>query len=488
MASTQQISSERSTVAAISAKANTSNDTPTALDEFSRLIDDLVNLMGGARAKSATNALVTTEPAAIRETPKEKPVVVESAKVNSSDKAVVTTGNDSPETVENDESGTETAAPEGETENNQEATEATDVSAATVSVAAAQTVATPVTPYTAPEGEEVVAGGAPEGAPEEVPFEELPTGDLASQVTDQPQNAAVSAKKDKAAVAAATVAKPTSVSNEVETTATTKLPETAEGALAEALATRNASVESKSESAKGTAKGKGFDASDALNAAAAGAVRSGNDESVTGIILRHAFQAVSKALGIERAQLAQPQPTNNQPSIVQGLRASVGTDSDLRQAKLKPLPRQTAVRLMERVEQTLQEIARSKDGKSVSLKLDPPNLGTMRVDVTLRDGVLHARLTPESQQVASYLQEKAHELQSMLRKLGLNVDSVTVSVKSEEFTGAQGEQNSQGSGKNSLSSDGQSGPSGNNFPSSNAGFQNGGWDGSGTALEDHWVA
>jgi flagellar hook-length control protein FliK len=139
--------------------------------------------------------------------------------------------------------------------------------------------------------------------------------------------------------------------------------------------------------------------------------------------------------------------------------------------------------MMEKVEQVLKEAVKAKDGKSVSLKLDPPNLGQMRVDVSLRDGTLHARLTPESPAVAAFLQERAHDLQGMLRKLGLSVDEVTVSVRNEEFTSNENHSEGASSGRKDRSSDE---PAGKNFPSGNV---------VSTAPEhrmsnpvDHWVA
>ena len=101
----------------------------------------------------------------------------------------------------------------------------------------------------------------------------------------------------------------------------------------------------------------------------------------------------------------------------------------------RPLSRPAAARTMEKVEQALRDAAKSKDGKTISVRLDPPSLGTMRVDVSLRDGALHARVVAESSQVNQMLRERMHEMQSMLRKLGLNVDTVSVSVGSgnEQF-------------------------------------------------------
>lgn len=95
-------------------------------------------------------------------------------------------------------------------------------------------------------------------------------------------------------------------------------------------------------------------------------------------------------------------------------------------------------KLLERIEATLKEAARSRDGKTISLRLDPPDLGAVKVDVTMREGGLHARVTAENSQVASVIREKAYELQSMLRKLGLAVEKVTISVH-EGMSSPQGE-------------------------------------------------
>jgi flagellar hook-length control protein FliK len=104
--------------------------------------------------------------------------------------------------------------------------------------------------------------------------------------------------------------------------------------------------------------------------------------------------------------------------------------------------------LLERVNATLKEAARARDGKTISLHLEPVDLGRIKVDVSLKDGALHARLTPESAQVGQALREHAHELQAALRKLGLDVEKVTVNVSAD----AQGkefspEQQNLGDGK-----------------------------------------
>ncbi|RMG40495.1 MAG: hypothetical protein D6719_10850 [Candidatus Dadabacteria bacterium] len=88
------------------------------------------------------------------------------------------------------------------------------------------------------------------------------------------------------------------------------------------------------------------------------------------------------------------------------------------------------VKTFERVEQVLKEAAKARNGKTISVRLDPPSLGRVKVDVSLRDGALHARLVAESPQVNQLLRERAHELHAVLRRIGLNVDEVSVSVNS----------------------------------------------------------
>ena len=109
------------------------------------------------------------------------------------------------------------------------------------------------------------------------------------------------------------------------------------------------------------------------------------------------------------------------------------------------LPRSQVTSMMSRVENALKEIARSKDGKTISIKLNPEELGNVKIDVSIRDGKLHARLTAENPLVNQSLREKATELQQILRNLGIEVDEVSVSVGSsgesfDEFTKQQTQQ------------------------------------------------
>lgn len=147
-------------------------------------------------------------------------------------------------------------------------------------------------------------------------------------------------------------------------------------------------------------------------------------------LLRQAFESLKQARqeGSEARQRTAT-PTVGAAGAASEPRRAEG-DASSRSARSMTRP-QTA-RMMERVEGALKEAAKSRDGKTISLRLDPADFGRVKVDVSLREGALHARLTPENQQVMTALRENAHELHGALRKLGLDVSSVTVSVSAEK--------------------------------------------------------
>ena len=101
---------------------------------------------------------------------------------------------------------------------------------------------------------------------------------------------------------------------------------------------------------------------------------------------------------------------------------------------------------MERVETTLKEVAKAKEGKTISIRLDPPSLGSVRIDITRTDTGLHARLLADNPQISHLLRERAHQLQTTLRKLGLDVQDVYVSVGENRGERQSMEQREQRSG------------------------------------------
>ena len=159
----------------------------------------------------------------------------------------------------------------------------------------------------------------------------------------------------------------------------------------------------------------------------------------------------------------------------------------------KYLNRATSQRMMERIETALKEAARSRDGKTITLRLDPMQLGQVKCDVSLRDGLLHARITPQNPELVSSVREHAHELQTALRRLGLNVDRVSVQVLSERDPGSFAQTQAFLDGK-SFQQDGNNMPGKerqtpeNTFGSEFADTPRSGIPDAGITPADHWIA
>jgi len=112
-------------------------------------------------------------------------------------------------------------------------------------------------------------------------------------------------------------------------------------------------------------------------------------------------------------------------------------------------------RTIERIEDALREVARSKDGKSISIRLDPPSLGSVKIDVTYKEGTLSAKLVADSQQVNQLIRDKAFDLQAVLRKLGLPVERVIVQVGQEQQAQQQTFSNQSFSSESRSANDGK---------------------------------
>ena len=177
-------------------------------------------------------------------------------------------------------------------------------------------------------------------------------------------------------------------------------------------------------------------------------IQKSNEELITQSIetLLHqvTFAGAAKSL-VEATLSPQNRGQGRQPHGIQAISNNqfVGTaqadqgrqlQTNREKAPVRELPRALASKTMERVESALKEVARSKDGKTISLRLDPPSLGTLKIDVTLKDGQLHARFVGESAQVNTLLREQAHDLQQMLRKAGVQAEKIIISVGNDRMT------------------------------------------------------
>lgn len=155
------------------------------------------------------------------------------------------------------------------------------------------------------------------------------------------------------------------------------------------------------------------------------------DNAIQMALLRQAFESMRSARidGSDSTRMRQQAQSIQSTGAASEAKSNQGEGS----SRSKSITRPQIGRMLERVEATLKEAARGRDGKTISLHLEPVDLGKVKVDVSLREGTLHARISPDNQQVAQALRDHAHELQGALRKLGLEVDSVSVSITLDEF-------------------------------------------------------
>lgn len=216
-----------------------------------------------------------------------------------------------------------------------------------------------------------------------------------------------------------------------------------------------------------------------------------NELSLQVTLLRQAYDSLRAQTQVNSD--ARPKATS---STVSGVGASAeprATEHDTAPRQAKYLNRATQQRMLERVESALKEAARSRDGKTISLKLEPVNLGQVKVDVSLRDGSLHARVVPQNPEVVQALRDHSHELQGALRRLGLNVEKVTVQVTADAFQQTMTESKGFFDGK-SFQQDGNNMPGkGRQTPEHTFGneiadvAQTGSTE-AGIAMADHWIA
>lgn len=352
-----------------------------------------------------------------------------------------------------------------------------------------------VEPSQTPEGEALQDGESGQPLVAEAALEEG-RGEQTEQQAADKETPAEAAEVEAAPVEAA----------EIESTEIDEAPQTKTAGL-EALEPETATVEAEAVEPEAAAAKAGDDLADIIEAAvkqeiqandavaaaakaavvnAAAAGQSGGQEANTkadggaaAMVLRYLSEA-GKQSETQPTTVLGPQNAVD----VTALKAKVEMQGAAA-SKAKALPQQAAARAFEKVEAVLKEVARSRDGKTISVRLDPPSLGRVRVDVTLRDGALHARITAEAPEVNQMLRDRAGDLQLVLRRMGMNLDRVSVSVGSgqgESGAGSQSQQGGRSPGRQVAQEDDAGGGSGleGGLASDARGSR------AGTA--DHWIA
>lgn len=106
------------------------------------------------------------------------------------------------------------------------------------------------------------------------------------------------------------------------------------------------------------------------------------------------------------------------------------------------LPQLDAQKIIEQVS----EFARTRvsaDGTTVSMQLNPENLGKVSMQVSYKNGTLTAQIAAQNQEVKELLEHQVAQLQDKMTQQGLKVESIEVTVASHEFEQNQSERDMQ---------------------------------------------
>jgi len=95
------------------------------------------------------------------------------------------------------------------------------------------------------------------------------------------------------------------------------------------------------------------------------------------------------------------------------------------------LPAKDQLKVVEQVKELLQKAIQNREGNTLTMRLNPPELGMMTVKVTQRESQVYARIIPESHEVEQALRSKAAEVTNILVAAGLKPDQVLVSIGRE---------------------------------------------------------
>ncbi|QDV66929.1 Flagellar hook-length control protein FliK [Rosistilla carotiformis] len=86
-------------------------------------------------------------------------------------------------------------------------------------------------------------------------------------------------------------------------------------------------------------------------------------------------------------------------------------------------------RLLQRVSRAFQQLG--TDGGSLKIRLHPPRLGSMGIDVNVSGRKINARIVTESEAASQALRENLHDLKNRLAEQGFEIESIEISTDSE---------------------------------------------------------
>ncbi len=173
-------------------------------------------------------------------------------------------------------------------------------------------------------------------------------------------------------------------------------------------------------------------------------------QAITGAVLAAVDSAPQAA-----PDLAKPAVSENEP-IRSGPAPAEGAGSALRSSTSAPAPKATehgqvdAARFVQRVAQAFQ--AAGERGGTLRLRLSPPELGSLRIEISVRNGAMHARLQTDKESTRNLLLDNLPALRDRLAQQDIRIERFHVDLADQSGGGLtdrsanQAQTNQQGRG------------------------------------------
>lgn len=147
-------------------------------------------------------------------------------------------------------------------------------------------------------------------------------------------------------------------------------------------------------------------------------------------------EIISQALGIQTVATTTEAVAGPKSSGVGVVALTDKIQKDFSKLGNRPeLLQRARTQIVENIQKVIDAVAAGKTGNTLTVRLDPPELGKVTVKVSQRSDGLNVRVVPESADVEANLQSRAHELGALLNLSGVRNANIEIATASEaEFS------------------------------------------------------
>ncbi|QDV55034.1 flagellar hook-length control protein FliK [Rosistilla oblonga] len=131
-------------------------------------------------------------------------------------------------------------------------------------------------------------------------------------------------------------------------------------------------------------------------------------------------------------------PTIGSAKIETAGNATTAAAAKAKSTETNPLDQVDRAKLLQRVSRAFQQLG--TDGGSLKIRLHPPRLGSVGIDVNVSGRKINARIVTESEAASHALRENLHDLKNRLAEQGFQIESIEIGMESEMGTSQGGQQ------------------------------------------------